>query len=64
MKRANTSSGREQEGMHIGDSGAKQVAQVMKRQERVQGSSNGGKFEIISENQAHHAKHETIHVGK
>jgi hypothetical protein len=55
MKRANTSSGREHEAMTVNE-GARKVAEVMKRQEKVQGSSNGGKFEIISENQAHHAR--------
>jgi hypothetical protein len=64
MKRENTASGRLQEGLHIGDSGAKTVARVMKRQEKVQGTSNGGKFEIISDNQAYCARSGLADIAK
>jgi len=62
--RENTASGQVRQGPYSAQNGAALVAQVMTRQEKVQGTSNGGKFEIISENQAYHAQTETIHVGK
>ena len=54
--RENTPSGRLQEPMHIGSEGAKRVAEAMRRDEKPQGTSNGMKFAIITENQAHCAK--------
>jgi hypothetical protein len=55
MKRENTASGRQHEAMTVNE-GTRRVAEVMKRQEKVQGTATGGKFEIISNNEAHHAR--------
>jgi hypothetical protein len=53
--RENTSSGRERTSPYAASEGASKVAEVMLRQGKPQGTAKGMKFDIVSDNLAHHA---------